>query len=108
MDADEQTICDFLKSFPKLFVSAREISRRAAGKKRFRDNPHWATQVLLRLAEKGVLESDSTGHYRLRPPEKKNDRKRWISPQIKQLLKQSGKDFEGVIEINDEEEPPSM
>jgi hypothetical protein len=108
MDADEQVICDFLKSFPKLFVSSREISRRAAGKKRFRENPYWATQVLLRLSEKGVLESDAAGHFRLRPPEKKNERKRWISPQIKQLLKQSGKDFEGVIEIEDQEEPPSM
>jgi hypothetical protein len=108
MDADEQIICTYLKSFPKEFVSAREICRKAAGKKRYRDNPYWAKQILMRLAERGILESDSAGHYRLRPPDKKKEPKRWIAPHIQELLRKSGKDFEGVIEIDEDPEAPAM
>jgi hypothetical protein len=106
MEADELSICNFLKSFPRQFVSAREISRRAGGKKRFQENPYWAKQTLMRLAEKGILESDNAGHYRLRPPEKKKEKRRWIAPHIQEMLRQSGKNFEGVIEIDDTDTPP--
>jgi hypothetical protein len=108
MEADEQAICSYLKSFPKEFVSAREICRRAGGKKRYRDDPYWAKQILMSLAEKGILESDSAGHYRLRPPDKKKGPKRWIAPHIQELLRKSGKDFEGVIEFDDTDDPSAM
>jgi len=104
MDADEQEICNFLKSWPRQFISSREICRRAAGKQRYREEPYWANQPLMRLVEKGILESDASGHFRLIPDEKKKQPKRWISPEIQKLLEESGKDFEGVIEIEDPEE----
>ena len=92
MDADEKEICVYLKSWRGQFVSGREIARRAAGKWRFRDDPNWATPILVRLVEMGVLESDAAGYYRLRSTEKKKPKK-WISPQFKAILEQSGKDF---------------
>ena len=104
MDADEQEIVNYLKSWPKQFVSGREISRRAGGKKRYRDDPYWATQVLIRMAEKNILEVDASGHYRLKPDEKRHQPKRWISPEIKKILEESGKDFDGVFDIEEPNE----
>jgi len=99
MDADEQDILNYLGTCPKQFVSSREICRRASGKKRFNDEPYWATQVLLRMVEKGILEMDASGHYRLKPDKRDEEKKkRWISPEIEKLLRDSGKDFDGIIE----------
>jgi hypothetical protein len=101
MDADEQDICIYLKSWPGQFISAREICRRAASKKRYQREPDWAMPVLLRLVEKQILEADSTGHYRLRPEQRRHKRKKWVSPHIKRILERSGKDFSGTIELEE-------
>jgi hypothetical protein len=102
MDAEEKDVCRYLKSFPGQFVSGREISRRAGGKWKFRQEPEWAGPILIRLVEKGIIESDSTGHFRFTPKDKEKKPK-FISPQMKQILKASGKDFDHVIEVEDEE-----
>jgi hypothetical protein len=104
MDADERDVCLYLKGFSGQFVSFAEISRRAAGKRRYRHEPEWATPVLVRLVEKGVIESDSTGHYRLKSRPKKEKQTRWVSPEIRKILEKSGKDFDGVFELNEDEE----
>jgi hypothetical protein len=100
MDADERDISLYLKGFPGQFVSYREISRRAGGKRRARQDPEWATPVLCKLVEKGVIESDSTGHYRLKVRPKRERETRWVSPHIKKILEKSGKGFEGVFEVD--------
>lgn len=102
MDADERDICNYLKSWPGQFVYGRDIARRAAGKWRFREEPDWAVPVLARLVERGLVESDATGHFRLRI--KKSKAQKWVSPQIKEILEKSSKDFTGVYEIDDDEE----
>jgi hypothetical protein len=110
MDAEEKEICDFLKSFPGQLVSQREICRRAGGKWRFREDPHWALPVLVRMVEKRYLESDANGHFRL-VTEKKDDKKKpWLSPQVKKLLEgtAAGADAGGVTEIEDPDEPGGM
>ena len=94
MDADEREICIYLKSMSGQFISGKEIARRAAGKRRFRQEPDWAAPILARLVERGILEGDAAGHYRLIPREQRIRSKRWASPQIKKILEQSGKDFE--------------
>jgi hypothetical protein len=104
MDADERDICLYLKGFPAQFVSFGEISRRAGGKRRYRVEPEWATPILGRLVEKGIVESDSTGHYRLKGRPKREKPARWVSPEIRQILEKSGKDFNQVFEINEDEE----
>jgi hypothetical protein len=101
MDAEEKEICDFLKSWIDQFVSQREICRRAGGKWRFRENPNWALPVLSRMAEKGILESDAAGHFRLAPEKKDNKKKPWISPHLRKILEQQGGSQGGVTEIED-------
>ncbi len=97
VDADESLICIFLKLHPGQFVSGAEICRRAATRKRYREDAVWALPVLKRLVEKKVIESDSMGHYRLIPPQQKGSKyRKWISPQIRRILEQSGKTFEVV------------
>jgi hypothetical protein len=103
MDADERDIYLYLKSWPKLFISASEIARRAGGKRRYREEPEWAIPVLSRMLEKGMLETDSNGHYRINFRYDEEKKKRWVSPQIQQILARSGKKFEGVYEIEDTE-----
>jgi hypothetical protein len=104
MDADERDICLYLKGYPGQFVSYREISLRAGGKHRYRQDPDWASQVLSRLVERRTVESDATGHYRLKKPPKTNQVERqWVSPEIKKILEKSGKKFEGVLEVEEEE-----
>jgi hypothetical protein len=103
MDADEREICIYLKSWGGQFVSVGEISRRAGGKRRYREDPNWAVLVLGRLVEKGLVESDSTGHYRLKPKSKK-DKQKWVSPQVRAILERSGKNFEEVLRVDEDDE----
>lgn len=98
MDADERDIFLFLKSWGNEFVAGREICRRAGGKKRFQENPEWAKPILTRMVERGVLESNATAHFRIKPVSKKKKGKRWISPDIAKILKESGVEVESAGE----------
>lgn len=104
MDSDEREICLYLKGFPGQFVSFAEISRRAGGKRRYRTEPEWAVPVLSRLVEKRLIESDSTGHYKLKLRPKTDKPARWVSPQIRKILEKSGKQFDGVLDVDKEDE----
>jgi len=99
MDSDEREIYYYLKSWRNEYLSSREICRRAGGKKRFRQEEEWAKPILARMVEKGIVETDAAGHYRLKPMDKRKGRKgnRWVSPQIANVLRASGKDFTNVI-----------
>jgi hypothetical protein len=94
MDSDEREIYQFLTTWGTVFVGAKEIARRATSKKRFYDDPDWAKQVLMRMQDHGVLESDTQGRYRIKPISKKNRNKRWVAPDIDKILKESGVDIE--------------
>jgi len=107
MDADEKDILTYLKVWAGQFISAREIARKAASKKRYQNEPDWAVPVLGRLLEKGLVEADSMAHYRLMPDSKKEKPKRWISPEIKKILEKTGKDFTEGVEIESPENPPA-
>ena len=104
MQPEEREICLYLKSMPGVFVSARDIARRAGGKWRYRENPQWAERPLARLLELKIIETDSTHHYRLTLKEDKKKAKKWVSPQMKKILETSGKDFTHVI---DDDELPA-
>ncbi len=96
MDADENEIFNYLKSWGNEFIAAREICRRAGGRRRFHEEPEWAKAVLLRMTERGILECNSTGHYRIKPVSKKEKEKRWVSPDIAKILEESGVKVEGI------------
>ncbi|TAK97490.1 MAG: hypothetical protein EPO07_13160 [Verrucomicrobia bacterium] len=103
MDADEREIYYYLKPYRNEYLSGREIARRAGGKRRFREDPQWAVPALLRMVERDILETDPAGHYRIKPAPEKTGKKKWVSPQVARILKASGKQFEGVIEIDEAE-----
>lgn len=105
MDADEREIYYFLKSWTQEYISAKEICRRAGGKRRARFEPEWAKPALVRMVDRGILETDPSGHYRLKPAPKAkgNQQRRWASPQVAKILKNSGKDFSDAIIVIDED-----
>ncbi|MDB6125716.1 MAG: hypothetical protein JWQ71_4709 [Pedosphaera sp.] len=106
-----KAIIEYLKASPNVFVSGREIARKAGGKKKYTEDRFWAVPFLRRLTKEYLIEADSAGSYRIMPEDhgsKKLKLKRHVSPQILKILKSSGKSFEGVaIEIDTENyEPP--
>jgi hypothetical protein len=104
MDSDERDVVNYLQTWGASFVNAKEVARRASTKKRFGEDPDWAKPVLVRLTEKGVLEADLSGRYRMKP-EKHDKAHRWVSPDINQILKEGGvaPDGIGTIHIEDED-----
>lgn len=66
MNADETEIHEFLKTFPNLFVSVMEISKRLGSRKRFDQDRTWARPILRRMELDGILESNPFGEYRLK------------------------------------------
>jgi DNA-binding IclR family transcriptional regulator len=99
MDSDEREIFHFLKTWGNEFVSVKEIARRASGKKKFYENPEWAKPILMHMQERGLVESDTLGRYRLKPVSKKDKQKRWVSPDIAKILQENGVPVEGGSEI---------
>ena len=96
MDSEEREIFYFLKTWGDEFVSVKEVARRAGGKQKYFKNPEWAKPLLVRMAERGVLESDTLGRFRIKPVPKKNKVKRWISPDIAKILSENGVKVEGA------------
>jgi len=90
MDADERDIFQYLKTWGKEYVGTREICRRASSKKRYHDDPEWAIPVLGIMTERGVLERDAAGRYRVKPKPKAKTGGRWVSPEIEEILKKKG------------------
>jgi hypothetical protein len=103
MDADEREIYQFLKSWGGEFVGATEIARRAGGKRKFHEDPDWAKTILMRMQERGVLEHDSGGRYRVKPLPKKNKDNRWVSPDIAKILAENGVESDNVDNLGTDE-----
>ncbi len=105
MDADEREIYYYMKANGRDFIPASEVCKRAGGKRRFRWNPDWARPALLRMAGRGILESDDEGRYRLKPIPKIDPKgKVWASKTVVELLKKSGKSVDHLLTIIDEDE----
>jgi len=103
MDTDEREIFQFLKTWGADFISAREIARRASGKRRFYDDPDWAAPILLRMKESGILEGNMLGRYRIKPVRKKKHGPHEAAPETAESLRESGVAAEGEGEIADDE-----
>src|SRR5260370_7603101 len=93
MTGDEKAILEYLKNWPDLFISPKEIARKVGGKQRFEEDRFWPVPILQEMAQKGWLEADYVGHYRVRPVEtdKSEKKKRHVSPHILRLLKGTAK-----------------
>jgi hypothetical protein len=105
MDTDERDIFQFLKTWGAEFTNAKEVARRAASKKKFYDDPDWAKPILMRMEERGILESDIQGRYRIKPVSRKKKGNQWVAPDIAKILKESGVEVEagGDGDIADDE-----
>jgi hypothetical protein len=103
MDTDERAIYHFLKTRGAEFVGAMEIAKRAAGRKKFHDDPDWAKPILMRMADRGILENDASGRYRIKPLSRKDKNKRWVAPDIAKILQESGVEVEGAGDIAPDE-----
>jgi hypothetical protein len=98
MDTDEREIFQFLKGWGADFTNPTEISRRAGGKQKFHKDPNWAKPILMRMADRGILESDSQGRYRIKPVAKKKHGTKWVAPDIAKILAESGVESGAVTE----------
>ena len=104
VDSEERDICAFLEAMAGQTVSVREIARRAGGRWRFQEDPNWPAAALLRLMDSGVVQCDAAGRYSLAQGKKGPARRKWISPQLRKILRDSGKDFGQAVEPNEPEE----
>lgn len=66
MNAEETEIFDFLKQYPRVFVSVIEISKSVGSRRNFLMDKTWARPMLRRMEMEGVLESNPSGEYRLK------------------------------------------
>ena len=103
MDGDERDIFQFLKTRGLEFVNAMEVARRAGNKRRFYEEPDWAKVVLMRMQERGILEHDPAGRYRIKPVSRKDKNKRWVAPDIAKILNESGVEVEAGGDIASDE-----
>jgi len=53
------------------------------------------------MTERGILQGDALGRYRVKPVARKGKDKRWVSPDIAKILKESG------VEVEDANQPGS-
>lgn len=107
MDADEREIVDYLKTFGEQWVNAKEICRRAGGRKRFNEDNNWARPLLQRMKELGVVEGDEMGRFRLKQEDKKK-KERWMAPDIEKILRESGVKADAARADAADEEPPEQ
>jgi hypothetical protein len=96
MDTDEREIFQFLKTWGTEFTGAMEICRRAGSKRKFHEDPNWAKPVLVRMEERGILESDLSGRFRIKPVARHKKSNKWVSPDIAKLLKESGVEMDAT------------
>jgi hypothetical protein len=89
MDADERELFDFLSTFGEEWVNAKEVCRRAGGKKRFAEDNNWARPILQRMKHSQILEGDLMGRYRIKP-KKEAHKGKWVSPDIEKILREGG------------------
>ncbi len=94
MDADEREIFNFLKTWGTEYINPKEIAKRAGNRKRYYDDPDWAKPVLMRMADRGMLESDMQGRYRVKPLSRRDKNKHVVPPDIAKILQESGLDIE--------------
>jgi len=107
MQNDEKDIIDYLKGWPNSFVSGKEIARKVGGKERFEEDRGWAIPILAQMVRHGMIETDHLGYFRLKVEDKKKKHQaQHISPQILNILKSSGKSFEGITIDETEDENP--
>jgi len=66
MTYEEHAIINFLGANPESYMARREIARKALKRTVFEENPRWADAPLASLVDRGQVEQDDNGHYRIK------------------------------------------
>jgi hypothetical protein len=66
MTYEEQAIVNFLGRSPGSYFARREIARKAVKRQVYEENQHWADAPLVALVERGVIEQNTQGLYRVK------------------------------------------
>ena len=90
MDADERAIFEYLKTWGSDFVGAREVCRRAGNKRKFHEDPEWAKPLLNNMEERGILESNAQGKYRIKPSSEEEEGHHPASPEGAKTVDENG------------------
>ncbi len=61
----EQAILTYLGTSPESYFARKEIARRAVRREVFEENQHWVDAPLVALVQKGAIELNPEGLYRL-------------------------------------------
>ena len=115
LSSEEIEILTYLKSWNGQYVPVLELCRRAGGRRKYEDDPHWAKSLVSRLVDANLVDINERGHYRYKAeadifftveseipvsiptikPYPKNapepQGEKWLSPEIATILKQSGR-----------------
>ena len=103
MDGDEREIFNYLKTWGHtVFCDAAAIPKRAGNKRYFVD-PNWAKPVLMRMADRGLLEHDVMGRFRIEPVSRKDKHQRWVAPDIAKILQDSGVEMDDANQAGTDE-----
>jgi hypothetical protein len=97
MTSEEIEIYQYLKSRSGEFINSNEISRHVA-KRRCRANPQWALPLLAHMLERGIVESDANGAYRissllLAKIEADRKKQKWVAPHIRLIFEKRRQDL---------------
>ena len=97
LSADENSVLNYLNNHAEEFISEMELSRRAEGRHRFMEDPHWAHSALSRLMESNLVKSDGFGRYRVSDDstattseQPNHPGRRFIDPRLRTILERSG------------------
>jgi hypothetical protein len=101
MTQDEMDILSYFKANPKVWVKAKELARLVGGKFRFEQNPDWTKPTLKKFTNKELIEVDSAGAYRLKPKERDQRPRIFVTPEIAAMLRRTGKDLK--VDIGEKE-----
>ncbi len=71
MNSDEREIFHYLQTLGRGIHQRQGNLPRASTKKRYHEDPDWAKPLLMGMAERGILESDAMGRFRVKPKPKK-------------------------------------
>lgn len=70
---EDREVLQYLQTSPETFFSAREICRRAGGKRKWEENQRWALPVLARLVTLKLIEQNPAGAYGIPPRKSKKN-----------------------------------
>jgi len=102
MDADEREVYNYLESYHGQYVSVKEICRRASTKKRFAKEPDWAREVLNRMKDQGLVESNMGGRYRLK--DEHGEKEEHMSEDTAKIIEEGGQQGQTGITLDTEDE----